>query len=288
MHTDLQEWHKNLWRTIAFQLYQTGLALYPHLFRERFGSEMKGIFLDALDDQAQQGPWAVFRFFLRELLDAPAGIFNQHLEAKTFWLRPYPINIGAFSVAFVLLGMIENTTFFQHLAGWAGYIITLLLIGGLSGLAIGSTLDPNRKKLFFLSGAIGFLIANTQVKSLFLRMFPEALSSPGVGWQFLIPFQYPIMIGSVFGLFIGMASGNWRGLFQWTGLGAFGMCAGFFINRLSAALMQSFLFHSPTQDIFQTGLWGVLSFLVIPYLLQGILLGTLFGGASQRGRSVKP
>ena len=54
------------------------------------------------------------------------------------------------------------------------------------------------------------------------------------------------------------------------------------MNRLSASLLQSYVVKSATQDIFLTGVVGLIFFILIPYLLQGLLLGVLFVRASQR------
>jgi hypothetical protein len=263
------------------RLYNASLRLYPRSFRQRFEREMQDIFREALRDHGEQGSYVVMRFLLRELFEAPGSILNQHLEARTGWLQPYPLSIIVFSIVFVLLGLVENIPVFQQRFGWFGYLLTLLLIGCVCGLATG-LYHPGRKRLFLVGGAMGFLLANTTVKSFFFQLFPEAMAVPGVGWRFLIPFLYPILTGSVFGFFIGIAYGTWRGFFHWVIRSSIGFFAGFFINRLSAALMQSFLLPSSTQNV--NNLIGVISFLLIPYLLQGILLGTVFGAVSQKQR----
>lgn len=265
------------------RLYDTTLRLYPRSFRQRFEREMQDIFREALKDHGERGASVVMRFLFGELFEAPGSILNQHLEARTGWLRPFPLSIGVFSIVFVLLGLMDNIPVFQQRFGWYGYLLALLLIGCVCGLAMG-LYHPGRRRLFLLGGAMGFLFANTLVRSFFFQLFPEAMAVPGVGWRFLIPFLYPILMGSVFGLFIGIASGTWRGCIQWVSWSSIGFCAGFFINRLSAALMQSFLLPSPTKNV--TSLIGVIFFLLIPYLLQGILLGTIFGGVSLKQRTI--
>lgn len=283
MSAQPQEPFTGLGSTFIGRLYDTSLRLYPRSFRQQFEREMQDIFREALKDHGEQGSSMVMRFLLRELFEAPGSILNQHLETRTGWLQPYPLSIGVFSIVFVLLGLIENIPVFQQWFGWFGYLLALLLIGCVCGLVTG-LYHPGRKRLFLLGGAMGFLFANTLVKSFFFHLFPEAMAVPGVGWRFLIPFLYPILMGSVFGLFIGIASGTWRGLFQWVSWSSFGFFAGFFINRLSAALMQNFLLPSPTQNV--TSLVGVIFFLLVPFFLQGILLGTVFGGVSQKQRRI--
>jgi len=286
MRVSPEEWQGNTWRNIASWIYQASLCMYPKSFFDRFGSEMNEVFKEALDEHSRKGFLNTILFIVRELIETPISILNQHLSVKSFWVQPFPINIMAFTFGFTLLGLIDvlkNSLNLIWIQGGLINFLILIFIGGLFSLAIGSILDPRRKYLFALCGAVGFLLANTPVKQVYFRVFPDAFIAPGIGVNFLIPFLYPILTGSVFGLFIGVASGNWRGLLRWTSLGSLALLAGFFVNRLSAALMQSFLFHSPNQDIAQIGIGG----LMIPYLLEGFLLGILFGGITQRRISVK-
>jgi len=286
MRVHPEEWQGNTWRNIASWIYMASLGMYPKTFFDRFGSEMNDVFKEALDEHAQKGILNTILFIVRELIETPISIFNQHLSVKSFLVQAFPINIIAFTFGFTLLGLIDVMKYSLNLAWIQGGLINFLIlifIGGLFSLAIGSILDPRRKYLFALCGAVGFLLANTLVKQAFFWVFPDAFIAPGIGVNFLIPFLSPILTGSVFGLFIGVASGNWRGLLRWTSLGSVALLAGFFVNRLSAALLQSFLFHSPNQDITQIGIGG----LMIPYLLEGMLLGILFGGITQRRISVR-
>jgi hypothetical protein len=222
-------------------------------------------------------------------MQAPGSILNQHLAAESFWVQPYPINILAFTLGYTLFGMLDLLNYYQDANGIQYYILnllSLLLVGGICSLAIGTILNPNKKILIAFSGAVGFLLANTLVEQFFLGFFPNAFASPGSGIYFLIPFIYPILTGSIFGLFIGIANWNWRSLFRYIGIGSLVFFTGYFVNRLSAALMQSFIFHSSLQDIAQTGTGSLFLYLVIPNLLEGLLIGTLFGGLTQRSASV--
>ena len=273
---------EDIWRKLASRLYLAGLSLYPLRFRDRFASEMHEVFKEALAEQARKGPVHTLIFIARELIEAPLSILDQHLDEKSFWVQPFPLNFLAFTFGFTLLGLQDVFKYDLNLVwmqGWLPSLLCLVFSGALISLAIGSILNPRKKHLFVLYGAAGFLLANTSVQQAYLRVFPDAFLVPGVGAEFLIPFLLPILIGSVFGLFIGTASGNWRGVLRWTGWGGLALLAGFIINRLSAALMQSYLFNSPTQDIVHFGLGGLL----VPYLLEGMLLGCLFGRITKRG-----
>jgi hypothetical protein len=166
--------------------------------------------------------------------------------------------------------------------GGLASIIVFLLVGGLGGLAVGLNYDTPRKIKFFLYGAIGFLCAKTLIPYFFFRTFTNAFVSPGNGLNFLIPFFYPTLIGSVYGLFLGIATTRWCSLLKFMVYTSGAFFAGFFVNRFFSALMQSYVLRSPTQSISQTGTVGLLLFILIPYLLQGFMLGLAFGRISQR------
>ncbi|HAF61474.1 MAG TPA: hypothetical protein DCK95_04015, partial [Anaerolineaceae bacterium] len=242
-----EEGHRNIWFRIASWIYRAGLCLYPKSFRKRFGTEMNEVFKEALVEHTQKGSLHTCLFLGREMIEAPISILNQHLAAKSFWEQPYPINILAFAFGFTLLGVNDVLNFYQVFNGSQIYLLNLLsylLVGGLGGLAIGSILDHHRKKLFALSGAVGFLLANTLGAQLYFRIFPDAFTTTGSGIYFLIPFLYPILTGSIFGFFLGVTNSNWHGLFRYIGIGGLVLLAGFFVNRLSDALMQSYIFRS--------------------------------------------
>ncbi|MCE5208347.1 MAG: hypothetical protein LLG42_08555 [Chloroflexi bacterium] len=247
---------------------------------------MKEIFLEAFEEKTQQGLWYILLFLIRELIDAPISILNQHLVTKSFWVQPYPMNIFAFMFSFSLVGLLNVWNTLQTFTGIQGYLINLLslaIAGGVIGLAIGCTLDPRKKILFTLCGTVGFIQANTFVQQGLFSIFPYAFTTPGEGIYFLLPFLFPIVEGGVFGLFIGLASRNWHSLLRFSGLGSLALFTGFFVNRLSAALMQSYLFHSATQSVAQTNIIGFF----IPYLLEGAIMGTLFGGVTKKYISVR-
>lgn len=284
------KWHQNIFFSIVSGGYRFFLYLYPKGFRKRFGTEMNDVFTEALVEHTQKGSLHTCLFLGHELIEAPMSILNQHFAVDSFWGQPYPFNILAFAIGFTLLGLNEVINFYQILNGFIFYLfnsLSYLFVGGLGGMAIGVMHDPQKKKLFTFCGAAGFLVANTLGAQLYNRVFPDAFTAPGNGIYFLIPFLYPILIGSIFGLFLGLANGNWRGLFRYIGIGSLALFAGFFVNRLSDALMQSYLFHNSFQGILQTSSGNLFVYLMLPYLFEGILLGALFGGITQRSIPVK-
>lgn len=272
------------WRATASRVYRMGLSLYPKAFRERFGAEMHETFLEALDECAHQGTWNTLQLMGREIIETPGSILEQHLARKSFWTKPYPINLLAFTLGFLLLGLIDtgiNAMVLDGSSGYSIYLLSVLAVGGCGGLAIGAALNAPKKPHFAICGAAGFLLAHTLVQQMFFHFFPNAFLAPGTGISFVIPFLYPFLQGSVFGLLIGFATRNLHATLRFVTAGGLALLAGFFVRRLSAALVQSFMFHSPTQDIVQTGTAGLLFFIVIPCLLEGALLGMIFGKTSQ-------
>ncbi len=290
METHPESRSENIYKSAASRFYRAILGLYPLSFRRRFGSEMNEVFREALEEHARKGPVEVVLFLGREWVEAPMSILKQHLALASFGMQPYLVNILAFALGFILLGLVDVGNEFKDLIGIQGYLISLLSLafaGGIGGLAIGSILDPRRKSLFAVCGAVGFLLANTLVGQMYFEVFPDAFLAPQSGVYFLIPFLYPLLTGSVFGLFIGAANRNWRSLLRFTALGSTAMLAGFFVNRLSAALMQSFLFPSALHGLAPAGSGWSFAYLMIPALLEGMLLGALFGRITQRGLAVK-
>ena len=280
MKTHSKESRPYIWKNFVELVYCALLSLYPKCFRDRFGVEMKLLFNEALHENREFGFLQTFRFLSRELIEAPISILDQHLIERPKWLRPYPMNLFIFSIGFLFIGFLESGENMDN--GGLASIIVFLLVGGLGGLAVGINFDTSRKKQFFLCGAIGFLCAKTFITYFFFRTFPNAFVSPGDGFNFLIPFFYPTLIGSVYGLFLGIATSRWRSLLKFMVYTSGAFFAGFFVNRFFSALMQSYVLRSPTQSISQTGTVGLLLFIMIPYLLQGIMLGLAFGRISQR------
>lgn len=284
-------WGRDRFLRIVSRIYRISLCLYPKSFHKRFGAEMYDVFQEALIEHTRKGCLHTSLFLGRELIEAPMNILNQHFAVDSFWKQPYPINILTFTFGFTLLGISTVLNFYQTLNGFQVYLLTLfcyLLVGGLGGTAIGTGHDPRKKKLFAFCGAIGSLLANTLGTQLTLQFFPDAFTPTGNGITFLSPFLHPILSGSIFGLFLGLANGNWHGVFRYIGIGCLAQFTGFFVNRLCDALMQSYLFHNSFQGINQTSSKSLfIIYLLLPYLLEGLSIGILYGGITQRSIPVK-
>ncbi len=271
MQAPAEAWYGSTCRRIAFWVYRVMLRLYPKSFRRCFASEMSAVFAEALDECARQGLLRLLVFLAQEILDAPLSILRQHMAEKAFRLRLNPVNMLAFTLGSILIGLAGTSEIYQFFGDertWI-FLFGFLFVGATSGLAIGSIVAPHQKKLFAAVGAAGFLLVN--------MWYGQFIFS-----TFLIPLFYPLLMGMIIGLFLGIANSSMRIFLCWTGMGCLALLAGFFANRLSASLIQSFIFHSPTQDIL--AIPGLLAYIVIPFLLEGMLLGTLFSGLRSRKR----
>jgi hypothetical protein len=284
MQNHLQESQASL----ATHFYQILLLLYPREFRNRFGAEMHGVFVEALAENREQSFWNVFQFLWHEFTEAPASIFDQHQAARSPWLQPYHLNLSAFTLGFILIGVYDSINTFN----WLNFIhfdqsfffllITYLLTGGLGGLAIGCALGPTHKKFFVLSGSIGFLLANLFSLQIFKLYFPDAMTSTQTGWATYLPLLFPLMTGVIYGFFIAIPTVKWRIALRCVWMSMLAFLAGYFVNRLSAALMQSYLF--PGSLLGKAHQANYLIYIFVPDILEGLLLGVIFGGLAQHNR----
>lgn len=259
------------WHRAACRVYQAILLLYPKSFRRRFGSEMNAIFLEAFDDCKHQGRLHLFVFLARELLEAPYNILNQHISEENSWFRSTFANLLPFTLGFILIGLLSTWNEYQDILKdkeWI-FIFGYILAGGISGLAIGNVVAPHEKRLFAVGGAVSVLWVIMQFGQLCFLAF-------------MINLFYPLLVGCIIGLFLLVADGKFNVFFHWAGMGFLASLTGFFVNRLSAALIQSYIFHSPMQDIITTGLLGLLAYIVVPFLLEGLLLSMFMSGNIKR------
>ena len=266
---------------MASRLYRASLRLYPPGFRRRFGDEMSAVFDEALVEKSVEGRFPAAQFLLKEMTDAPASILRQRLAEMGYAPRLNAANLLAFPLACLLIGLLgewKDVFTLGDVHGWL-FLGGAALAGDVSGLGIAGRAAPNHRTLCAACGTLGFLLINPLGAQILHALFPLApLASLFVGTFLLFPFLYPLFVGSAIGLLLGIQRGRLGLVFRWVGLGllAIGVC--FFANRLAAALLQSYVVRSPTQDLQTTGLAGLLAFVVAPDLLDGLLLGMLFGG----------
>lgn len=246
------------WRSVVCQFYKTTLSLYPKNFRSQFSLEMNAVFEEALGEQIQLGWVSILLFLGRELFETPISALNQHFAIKATSIKSYLDIIFAYTLGFILLGLIDlmhATTLQNEIQGYIVNLVIYMTIGGLIGLTVGIITVPRKKTLFSLCGMVCFLTC----------------------------FVFPDFIGSIFLLVLVLAIRYWRRALRLAVYGTLSLLVGFMANRISAALLQSYLFHSPTQALPQTGPAMVL----IPLLITGFSLGILLGGVAPKSSTVK-
>jgi len=241
------------WRTLVCRLYRTSLGLYPQSFRDEFAQEMSAIFEEALDAQLQ-GRWISLLSFLgRELVETPLCALRHRLKITLTGIINSVEVIFVYALGFFLLGWMNilSTGLFQdQFRNLNVGLLSGLIIGGLSGLTIATILVPQKKTLFTVGGMIGSL-------------------------------TLAISAGRTIAVFIiiaGISLRNWRDLYRLSGYALWLFAVGLFVNRLSAAFVQRFMFNSHTQLFSQTGAPMVL----VPFLLTGISLGIVLSGVAPK------
>lgn len=68
------------------RLYALLLNLFPRMYREEYGEELRTVFDLSLDDAMQAGKLEVMRVVLRELTGLPKAILHQHLRKPRYSL----------------------------------------------------------------------------------------------------------------------------------------------------------------------------------------------------------
>jgi hypothetical protein len=276
--------------------YQTLLRLYPNGFRGQFEQEMSEVFEQALAENLQQSSVLALGFLVHEVIDAPGCIAREHIAARAGGYgvpfqashpRLWSSLVGAlaFGMGFAVLGftdVLRETYGYPATEGL--HILGILCAGGFGGLGLGWVMDERRKSLFALWGAVGFVFAQIFVNAVYTGIFPNALSTPAENWQdFLIAFLYPLGTGCVFGLLVGAASPHKKCRLPLMVSGGLALMGGFFLNRLSAALMLSYLLPvSAGAFLTPSGGWSLIVYILVPYLLEGALLGALLGSTARR------
>jgi len=292
---------------VAHKVYRAVLRLYPTGFRGRFGQEMSDVFEQAFAERLRRGFGPALGVLVQEILDAPGCIAREHIAERSpgdaagiaggyaagyagplaashprLWSSL--VSALAFGVGFFLLGVTDvlRETYGNGELERLG-LSGILCAGGFGGLGLGLIMDARKKGLFVLWGAVGFLFAQVFINCLYEGIFPNAMSTPAMSLQdLLIAFLYPLGMGCVFGLIIGAASLRGKCMLPFMVSGGLALMAGFFTNRLSAALMQSYLLPAPAGGIPSPEGGWLLLYILVPYLLEGVLLGALLGPAARR------
>jgi hypothetical protein len=270
--------------------YRVLLSFYPREFRDRFGDEMYAVFNKALVENRRQSFGKAFQFLWREFAQAPTNIFDQYMAAKSAWLQPLRLNLGAFTLGCILICCGQTASYFENMQPIRTLsfpiiqAICYLLAGALTGFAIGSALSPSRKKFFVLSGSVGLLFAYFFSNQIFNIYFPNVLEIPAVGWATYLPLLYPLITGAIYGIFIALPTGKWHTALRCLEMSPLAFLAAYILNRLTAAMMQSYVF--PGSLLGAAHLANLLTYFFIPKILEGLLLGAIFGNLSRQNRLI--
>jgi capsular polysaccharide biosynthesis protein len=99
--------------TVSVKIYEWLLLAYPPSFRQRFGSEMKQLFLDQCRDAWCQGAgWALAGLWLRVLLDWTKTILWENIEQLTH--RPALVRVFGLVLAGAFLCSVLLANFSPH------------------------------------------------------------------------------------------------------------------------------------------------------------------------------
>jgi hypothetical protein len=75
-------------------VYRLLLKLYPAYFRAQFGDEMEGVFVALLKEKAQQGKWACWLVFVKEIVGLSIAVVGEYLKMKGVSRMKKLIGIG--------------------------------------------------------------------------------------------------------------------------------------------------------------------------------------------------
>lgn len=65
-------------QTALITIYGWLICLYPRSFREEYGTELSGVFAEAVENSAEINTRSLLRTFLRELRDLPLALWREH------------------------------------------------------------------------------------------------------------------------------------------------------------------------------------------------------------------
>lgn len=251
---------------IACALHRSLLRLYPSAFYAEFGEEMGQVFRKGLEAAQSRGRKAAQGYLLREFIQLPGAIGRERLQGVGRGSDPLRINLGFFILGYLFLAV----------AGPANAWIALILSGFLVSAAATWFTDPHRRWRTALLGTAGFFLAHHASQGMGQLLQAGVGGSEAGGWRILLHFLPHLTAGMLYGLFLGAGAGNLHRLARYLLISGAGFLAGFALNRFAAALAQSFILQSPSQQIHTLpGDW--IWFSLLPLLLQGALQGGIIG-----------
>ena len=242
--------------------YRRLLQLYPQPFRQEFGGEMANVFQQAWQDHRRQPVQERWLFAIREFSGLLSGILGQH------YLH-FAINGSSRLPAALLLGF-SLISFIQLNYGihWLPRMLTLALVlvcGLIAGLTASHLYSSSFAPQTGLVSAVAFLVLYSLGRILYAHVL-------------IVRFNEPLAFG-LWLIFIGIITGVIIAVI--TRRHAYGpamslmfstlFVSGYFIHRLSAALLQSSV-GAPVQDVYTPG--GLILFVYAPVLIEGLFFAT--------------
>jgi hypothetical protein len=136
--------------------YRLLLGLYPRVFRDAFGLEMRAVFAELLDDTARRGPIALLAVTARELGGLARGLAREHRAAlaQRGSLALTPIQHVLNGATLLLFGLLGGL--YSLLERYGATLRYPLITAGtlVCGLAIGALVCwaiPRRRSLIALA-----------------------------------------------------------------------------------------------------------------------------------------
>lgn len=242
--------------------FQWLLKRYPKSHQEQFVEEMESVFLSRWDEMAQASVMKQVIFMIKEVDGIIQDICDQYLYTL-------PLN-GTRSLLTSSLLTINLMLFFFFSFGIFSSAITLFLIfliGLISYDLISTLLGLNTSVTAKIVCGLGFVLVSQMCNLIYLRFFEVYMS--GANGNPLVVVLYPVITGMSLGIVIAL---SFKRIVYLPRLSAslgllFG--AGFLTNRLSAALLQSYITCTTTQAL--DNIWGWIFFIILPILIQGLL-----------------
>jgi hypothetical protein len=283
---------------LILRAYTLAVGLYPHPFRAEFATEMQQVFADACEAAAEDSPAALWAFSLRELRELPFSLVKEHLSKlwrKMMLPEPNPspslpasvwrstiifaASFFAVSLFFCLLDAFQHSgqTVSQFTSVWDRFIVNPFTLE----IALGAAVLVGAKKpllalLAALGSSAGYLLVN--------RIGGQVMDRPDVGSPISLfaPFVYMAVLGAVIVGLLGLIQRGWRSVGTYALFGGLGFIAGWFGDRLVAALIISVSpFAGWLANLVIGSFWYFL-YMLIPSLLLGAIVGLFIGLASTR------
>jgi hypothetical protein len=290
---------------LAPKFYSWLLKIYPSTFRKEFGEEMIEVFTMAISQAGGRGWYPLLGLIFEELARFPFNLMREHAHeftgAASFdrWItspgRLFPICAGIFGYGsgFALMSAIQGLLVIAFPGNPSTglfpqtfiLVFAKILAGGLGGFSLGLAMDYKNRRRFAIIGAasypFGIYFISQLIRSSItsIHRFGSILELPGLLLNF-------ILLGVFLKALLDYTDITWKQMPVFILAGAFGVLFGFLANRLSVALMQSYLRY-PGWPNLPTRNWNYWYFLfkVGPNSLFGAVMGAWLGLAASQVRT---